>query len=180
MAKKSKIAKNEQRRLVVARYAARRAELKEIVRRPSSTEAERLAAQRELRRQPRDAGHACSGTASSWAAQRGPRGRSPGAWARMSAATSRTCASSSSRRTIRTRSAGCRAAPPGGRDELLAPPGQFRVRRRVGRQQRGGGVEGGVVGVVQGGLEGTVDGAGRAHRRWCHGRRNPVALSTIG
>ncbi|KOX35464.1 30S ribosomal protein S14 [Streptomyces ardesiacus] len=55
MAKKSKIAKNEQRRATVARHAARRAELKEIVRRPSSTEAERLAAQRELRRQPRDA-----------------------------------------------------------------------------------------------------------------------------
>ncbi|MEU0738601.1 30S ribosomal protein S14 [Streptomyces sp. NPDC006134] len=55
MAKKSKIAKNEQRQETVARYAARRAELKEIIRRPSSTEAERLAAQRELRRQPRDA-----------------------------------------------------------------------------------------------------------------------------
>ncbi|MFH0521061.1 30S ribosomal protein S14 [Streptomyces sp. M41] len=55
MAKKSKIAKNEQRRAVVARYAARRAELKEIVRRPSTSESERLAAQRELRRQPRDA-----------------------------------------------------------------------------------------------------------------------------
>nr|WSY52828.1 30S ribosomal protein S14 [Streptomyces sp. NBC_00886] len=56
MAKKSRIAKNEQRRETVARYAARRAELKEILRRPSSTEAERLAAQRELRSQPRDAG----------------------------------------------------------------------------------------------------------------------------
>ncbi|MFH8465477.1 30S ribosomal protein S14 [Streptomyces sp. NPDC017991] len=55
MAKKSKIAKNEARRAVVARYAVRRAELKEIVRRPSSTEAERLAAGRELGRQPRDA-----------------------------------------------------------------------------------------------------------------------------
>jgi small subunit ribosomal protein S14 len=55
MAKKSKIAKNDERRAVVARYAARRAELKEIIRRPSSTEAERLAAQRELRKQPRDA-----------------------------------------------------------------------------------------------------------------------------
>ncbi|MFF4755116.1 30S ribosomal protein S14 [Streptomyces sp. NPDC002514] len=55
MAKKSKIAKNEERRRTVARYAARRAELKEIVRRPSSTEEERLAAQRELRGQPRDA-----------------------------------------------------------------------------------------------------------------------------
>ncbi|MGW0759927.1 30S ribosomal protein S14 [Streptomyces sp. NPDC002814] len=55
MAKKSKIAKNEKRQEIVARYAGRRAELKEIIRRPSSTEAERLAAERELRRQPRDA-----------------------------------------------------------------------------------------------------------------------------
>ncbi|MBX7553814.1 30S ribosomal protein S14 [Streptomyces sp. NPDC004232] len=55
MAKKSKIAKNERRKEIVARYAARRAELKEVVRRPSSSDAERLAAQRELRRQPRDA-----------------------------------------------------------------------------------------------------------------------------
>ena len=55
MAKKSKIAKNEQRQAVVARYAERRAELKEIIRRPSSTEADRPAAQRALRRQPRDA-----------------------------------------------------------------------------------------------------------------------------
>ncbi|MFD3479004.1 30S ribosomal protein S14 [Streptomyces sp. NPDC058695] len=55
MAKKSKIAKNEKRRMVVARYAARRAELNEIVRRLSSTDAERAAAQRELARQPRDA-----------------------------------------------------------------------------------------------------------------------------
>ncbi|CAL9487476.1 30S ribosomal protein S14 [Streptomyces sp. enrichment culture] len=55
MAKKSKIAKNEKRQETVARYAARRAELKEIIRRPTSTEAERIAAQRELRRQPRDA-----------------------------------------------------------------------------------------------------------------------------
>ncbi|MFD4507485.1 30S ribosomal protein S14 [Streptomyces sp. NPDC058457] len=55
MAKKSKIAKNERRQEVVARYAVRRAELKEIIRRPSSTEAERLAAGRELRGQPHDA-----------------------------------------------------------------------------------------------------------------------------
>ncbi|MFD7243781.1 30S ribosomal protein S14 [Streptomyces massasporeus] len=55
MAKKSKIAKNDRRQEVVARYAARRAELKEIIRRPSSTDAERLVAQAELRRQPRDA-----------------------------------------------------------------------------------------------------------------------------
>lgn len=55
MAKKSKIAKNEKRREIVARYAARRAELKEIVRRPGTGEAERRAAQAELARQPRDA-----------------------------------------------------------------------------------------------------------------------------
>ncbi|MEU6194211.1 30S ribosomal protein S14 [Streptomyces sp. NPDC047061] len=55
MAKKSKITKNERRQEVVARYAVRRAELKEILRRPSSTAAERRAAGRELRRQPRDA-----------------------------------------------------------------------------------------------------------------------------
>ncbi|MFF9478937.1 30S ribosomal protein S14 [Streptomyces sp. NPDC014733] len=55
MAKQSKIAKNERRKALVARYAARRAELKEISRRPSSGEAERAAAAAELRRQPRDA-----------------------------------------------------------------------------------------------------------------------------
>ncbi|GGX50549.1 30S ribosomal protein S14 [Streptomyces chartreusis] len=55
MAKKSKIAKNRRRQEVVARYAERRAELKGIIRRPSSTDAERFAAQRELGRQPRDA-----------------------------------------------------------------------------------------------------------------------------
>lgn len=55
MAKKSKIAKNGKRQEIVARYAERRAELKEIMRRPGSTEAERAAARRELERQPRDA-----------------------------------------------------------------------------------------------------------------------------
>ncbi|MCK8677900.1 MULTISPECIES: 30S ribosomal protein S14 [Streptomyces] len=55
MAKKSKIAKNERRREVVARYAARRAELKEAIRRPDTPEADRAAALAELRRQPRDA-----------------------------------------------------------------------------------------------------------------------------
>ncbi|WP_438305310.1 30S ribosomal protein S14 [Streptomyces sp. HUAS TT11] len=55
MAKKSKIAKNEQRRLVVARYAARRAILKAIIMSPRTPDDERAAAQRELRRQPRDA-----------------------------------------------------------------------------------------------------------------------------
>lgn len=55
MAKKSKIARNGQRKETVERYAARRAELKEIIRRPSNTDDERRAALAELRRQPRDA-----------------------------------------------------------------------------------------------------------------------------
>ena len=55
MAKKSKIARNQQRAAVVARYVERRAALKEIVRRPSSTDDERAAAQQALQRLPRDA-----------------------------------------------------------------------------------------------------------------------------
>ncbi|MEW1721737.1 30S ribosomal protein S14 [Streptomyces sp. NPDC093109] len=55
MAKKSKIVRNERRKEIVERYAARRAELKEILRLPGTPEAERIAAERELRRQPRDA-----------------------------------------------------------------------------------------------------------------------------
>lgn len=43
MAKKSKIAKNDQRRLVVARYAARRAALKAIVAFPGSSDEGRAA-----------------------------------------------------------------------------------------------------------------------------------------
>lgn len=54
MAKKSKIAKNEQRKVVVARWATRRAELKEIVRKPSSSDSERAEAQAALQRLPRD------------------------------------------------------------------------------------------------------------------------------
>lgn len=52
MAKKSKIAKNEQRRLMVARYAERRAELKDTIRR--GTPEERAAAMTALQRLPRD------------------------------------------------------------------------------------------------------------------------------
>ncbi len=55
MAKTSKIAKNERRRAVVARYAARRAELKELIRQPATPPDVREAARRELRAQPRDA-----------------------------------------------------------------------------------------------------------------------------
>jgi len=55
MAKRSKIARNEQRAAVVARYAERRAELKRVVASPSSSFEEKADAVRELQRQPRDA-----------------------------------------------------------------------------------------------------------------------------
>jgi small subunit ribosomal protein S14 len=55
MAKKSKIARNERRKAVVARHAARRAELKAVIARPSTPDDERAEARRELARQPRDA-----------------------------------------------------------------------------------------------------------------------------
>lgn len=55
MAKKSKIAKNERRKEIVARYAERRAVLKSVLASPRSTDEEKAAAQAELRRQPRDA-----------------------------------------------------------------------------------------------------------------------------
>ena len=55
MAKKSKIVKNDQRRAIVAKYAERRAELKEIIRQPSSTAEQRADAQSALQRMPRDA-----------------------------------------------------------------------------------------------------------------------------
>jgi hypothetical protein len=43
MAKKSKIAKNEQRRAVVARYSGRRAELRKIIASPAARPDERTA-----------------------------------------------------------------------------------------------------------------------------------------
>lgn len=55
MGKTSKIVRNEQRRVVVARYAQRRAELKALIARPGTPNDERVAAVAELRRQPRDA-----------------------------------------------------------------------------------------------------------------------------
>ncbi|WP_166347153.1 30S ribosomal protein S14 [Phytoactinopolyspora limicola] len=55
MAKKSKIARDQQRRLVVARYAERRAELKKLLADPRIDDEQRRAARRELSRQPRDA-----------------------------------------------------------------------------------------------------------------------------
>ena len=55
MAKKSMIAKNEQRKEIVARYAERRAELKNIIKNPNTSDEDRIEAQFELNRQPRDA-----------------------------------------------------------------------------------------------------------------------------
>jgi small subunit ribosomal protein S14 len=53
MAKQSKIARNQQRRAVVARYAEQRAEFKAIIRSPASTAEQRQAAQSALARRPR-------------------------------------------------------------------------------------------------------------------------------
>lgn len=55
MAKKSKIAKNEQRKVVVARYAERRAELKAVMKDPSAPLEAKLEARDALNRMPRDA-----------------------------------------------------------------------------------------------------------------------------
>ncbi|SHN48160.1 30S ribosomal protein S14 [Cryptosporangium aurantiacum] len=55
MAKKSKIAKDAQRRVIVARYAERRAELKRVIADPRASDSARVAAVAELARQPRDA-----------------------------------------------------------------------------------------------------------------------------
>ena len=55
MAKKSKIAKNEQRKLVVARHAERRAGLKRAAVDVSADEDSRAAARLALQRLPRDA-----------------------------------------------------------------------------------------------------------------------------
>ncbi|MGH9898258.1 MAG: 30S ribosomal protein S14 [Pyrinomonadaceae bacterium] len=54
MAKTSKIVKNEQRQVIVVRYAKRRAELKATIRNPATKPAEREAAQRKLQSLPRD------------------------------------------------------------------------------------------------------------------------------
>ena len=55
MAKKSKIARNEQRKVVVERYAAKRAELKKQLIDPNSTDEQREAARVGLQKLPRDA-----------------------------------------------------------------------------------------------------------------------------
>ena len=55
MAKKSKIARDAQRRVIVARYAERRAELKRIIAAPDMSNVARAESMRELAAQPRDA-----------------------------------------------------------------------------------------------------------------------------
>jgi small subunit ribosomal protein S14 len=55
MAKKSKIARNKQREVVVARYAAKRLELKKQLVNPNATDEEREAARVGLQKLPRNA-----------------------------------------------------------------------------------------------------------------------------
>ena len=55
MAKKSKIAKNEQRKVIVERYAERRAELKKALVDPNGTDESREAARVGLQKHPRNA-----------------------------------------------------------------------------------------------------------------------------
>ena len=55
MAKKSQIHRNLKRQKTAARFAAKRKELKEIIRNPQSSEAEKSEAQLKMQAQPRDA-----------------------------------------------------------------------------------------------------------------------------
>ncbi|WP_326949784.1 30S ribosomal protein S14 [Amycolatopsis sp. NBC_01307] len=55
MAKKSKIAKNEQRKVIAARYVERRRALKAVIASPSSSADDRGAAVVSLQKLPRDA-----------------------------------------------------------------------------------------------------------------------------
>ena len=55
MAKKSKIARNEQRKVVVERYAAKRLELKKALVDPNGTDVSREAARVGLQKLPRNA-----------------------------------------------------------------------------------------------------------------------------
>jgi len=55
MAKKSKIARNDQRKVIVERYAAKRLELKKALVDPTSTDEQREAARLGLQKLPRDA-----------------------------------------------------------------------------------------------------------------------------
>jgi small subunit ribosomal protein S14 len=55
MAKKSKVNKNELRKAMVKKFAARRLEIKEVIRNPETSQEERVAAQAKLAKLPRDA-----------------------------------------------------------------------------------------------------------------------------
>ena len=55
MATAAKIARDARRRLIVARHAERRAELKRLISSPHTADGDRAAAVRALQRQPRDA-----------------------------------------------------------------------------------------------------------------------------
>ena len=54
MAKKSSVEKNKRRERLVKQYSTKRAKLKEIIRKPTSTPAEREAAVAQLQALPRD------------------------------------------------------------------------------------------------------------------------------
>ena len=54
MAKTSKLARNAQRKELVQRYAAKRAQLKAVINNPKSTQEEKVEAGNALRRLPRD------------------------------------------------------------------------------------------------------------------------------
>lgn len=54
MASKAKIAQNEYRKKMTAKYAGLRAELKEIIRSPKSSDEEKLEAQEKLQKLPRN------------------------------------------------------------------------------------------------------------------------------
>lgn len=55
MAKISKVSKNDERKMLVARYAKRRAAFKATIKDPKSSQADREAAQAGLQKLPRDA-----------------------------------------------------------------------------------------------------------------------------
>ena len=55
MAKKSKIAKNNQRKVIIERYAERRVELKKIISNPDTSFDEKRAAYAVIAKMPRDA-----------------------------------------------------------------------------------------------------------------------------
>lgn len=54
MAKKSKVARNEQRKQLVAKYSAKRTQFKAVIQNPQSTPEERFAAQMGLQALPRN------------------------------------------------------------------------------------------------------------------------------